>query len=93
MAKKVKTGNGSKKRSIVIISLQELETEAERIKIVLKYFSKSLMAKRKVPKKQVSATHRQLTKIIKRVWAEKNSHFSTEVGIDASFWRRIKGIM
>ncbi len=79
-----------KENGRIEVRLHELEAERDRLKIVLKYFSK---AKTRTPKKSALAVYRQLTNIIKREYKNNgNIHVLTVVDIDEALWKRARGI-
>ena len=80
----------AKKNGRIGVSFHELETERDRLRIVLRNFSK---AKSRTPKKSALAVYRQLTNIIKREYKNNgNIHVLTVVDIDEALWKRARGI-
>lgn len=81
----------AEKEEKVEVSLHELETEQDRLRIVLRNFSK---AKSRTPKKTVLAVYRQLANIIKREYKNNGDvHVLTVVNIDEALWKRARGII
>ncbi len=81
-----KNGNG-----IIKVKLHDLEEERNRLKIVLKYFSK---AKTRMSKKTAMAVSRQLTTIIEKEYKNNSGvHILTAVQIEESLWKRARGII